>query len=178
MLGQSILNNLFDRVIETKIVKEIFHSVIVRTISGNMKPLAPVGTAFQGVGPDDTQKFLTYCRATGPMDFEQEQRIGSCQSKILFARVPHKIVFFNDDEERDHDALTGKLIQAVIGTPDVRFIRAYTIPEQILQTESNGQYTFTPSTYYTAIDFSLLLKLQGKDCEQEFGCKSLRNPYC
>lgn len=181
MQGQSILNTLFTNIIATGLVKEIFHSVLIRDIQGNKKPLVPVEGSFINVGPDDTQKFLTYCRANGPIDFEQEEKIGA-QKKILWIRIPHKIVFFNDDEPRDHDQLTGTFIQAVVGTPGIRFARAYTIPDQILQTETNGQYTFTPSTYYSAIDFSLLLKLQANDCEAEFGfsfnCNDLKNPFC
>lgn len=178
MQGHSILNEIFSRLINTELMTQVYHSVIIREVDGIRKPIAPVKGGYEYVGVQDEAGFTAYCRATGPLEIESTINVGSCQANIIRATIPHKLVFFNDHEERNHDDITGKLIQAVLGVGGVRFQRAITIPEQILSTEAGGRFTFTPATYYTAIDFSILLRLQADECAQEFGCGGFPNPFC
>lgn len=178
MQGLSILKELFDNLIGTGIVNEISHSVTIRMQQDTRQPSAPIGGRFQYVGPNDTKGFSCYCRANGPMVVTREERIGSCEAKEYSVTIPHRLVFFKYKETRNHDEISGRLLGAVIKSPSVRLQSMNTIADQILSQETTGSFSFLPETYYAAIDFLLLLKLQGDNCEFEFSCDSLKNPYC
>jgi len=179
MTGSSILKEVFANVLATRIVTGVYHSVKLQNKQGVTKPVAPINGIFEGVGPDDTKGFTAYCRQTGPADVDKFERIGGCNSKLYTFSVPHKIVFFCDEEKRDHDSLFAKLTAAVMNTKKVRIQRLMSIPEDILRTEApNGRFDFREYTFYAAIDFLLLLDIAEDKCGEEITCEGTPNPFC
>jgi hypothetical protein len=179
MLGFSILKTVFDSVIRTKLVKQIHHSVQLRPIEGNIKPAAPVDNGFIYVGIDDLKGFSTYCRPFGSLEVLKAENIGSANSRLYTTQIPHRLVFYHASEDRNHDELLGKLIKAVISNQWVKLQKVHTNTDVILQSEApTGKFTFRPNTFYAAIDFYIILRLQSDNCETEFTCKGVKNPYC
>lgn len=180
MQGLSILKNLFDNLIDTGIVRNVYHSVVIRQDGDHKKPAAPVSDRFQYVGVDDSKRFTTYCRAIGAMEVVKEEKFASCGGKNIRVQILHRLVFFNQKESRDFDDISGKLINAVLKTGNkIKFQRLVTNYQDILLQEApTGQFKFTPSTYYTAIEFFVILDLTTNNCQQEIRCSGIENPYC
>lgn len=181
MINFSNLKILFENIIATGLVQDVYHSVIIREDQeGHRKPYAPIDEVYEYVGPDDTKGFHCYCRAMGPLESTNEERIGSCSTVQHRTQTLHRMVFFNIDEERFHDDLTAKLLKAFFNSgKNIRFQRAHVNIEDIITQESpTGRFFFTPSTYYIAIDFYVLLKLQSDNCIEEITCTGIKNPYC
>jgi len=181
MIGYSILEPLFINVLQTKFVNEIYHSVLMKpTPEGGNKPVAPVNKRYIYVGLNDTKGFSCYCRQSGSGDVVSTESLGSCggQKKYRF-QVPTKLVFFNDNEERSHDDIIGKLVQAVIKTNFIRFQKITNNPDEILRSEApTGKFQFKENTFYVALDFFLLLDIQVDNCTTEIQCEGIQNPYC
>jgi hypothetical protein len=177
MIGYLTLKNLFNNILATGLVNEVYHSVVIATVDGRKKPQAPLGGRYTYVGVVDTKGFGCYCRVSGALEVVKEDREGSCSQKLLTTQIPHRLVFYNDHETREQDSLLGQLIKAVIGTKDIKLQRALTIADTILKEESEGKYNFKPSAFYAAIDFLVVLKIQTDNCQADFGCEGLDNPY-
>jgi len=180
MIGYSILEPLFINVLQTKFVTEIYHSVLLKpTPEGGNKPVAPVNKRYIYVGLNDTKGFSCYCRQSGSGDVISNDRVGSCGPKIYRFQVPTKLVFFHDYEERIHDDIIGKLVQAVIKTDKVRFQKITMNPDEILRSEApTGKFQFKESTFYVSLDFFILLDIQVDNCTTEIQCEGIQNPYC
>lgn len=180
MTGQSILKELFDNLLETKLFKEISHSVVLKKLlTGGVKPVAPYKEDFEAVGIEDHKGFNCYCRQVGPLEVSDIEKVGACGLKIYKTKTLHRLVFFNDNEKRSQDDLTGILTKAVIKTGFINLKSIESEADKILQKESPaGTFVFTNKTYYLAIDFFVLLTLQTDNCEQEISCNRLPNPYC
>lgn len=180
MQGSSILNPLFTRVIDTGLVKSVYHSVILREIDKRgISPVAKINTSFKYVGIDDTKGFFAYCRQTGPLEVLEAEPIGGCQMKRYKTQIPHRLVFYNDTEKRSHDEIIAKLTKAVIGAMNIKLNKVHSDPKTILQSESpKAVFHYRPKTFYCAIDFFVLLKIQADTCETEFTCEDLQNPFC
>lgn len=179
MFGTSILTNLFDNVKGTGLVPSVYHSVILQEITdGSKRPVAPVVGRFEYVGVNDLKGFSAYCRQTGPAEVGKTERIGGCNSYLTEFNVPHRLVFFNNQEERLHEDLTAKFVKACMMTRKVKIQKVHTIAADVLKLEvPTGNFTFSNLTYYTCIDFLLLLILQAEECEKEINCKDISNPY-
>lgn len=180
MLGQSTLKELFDNIIKTTFVKGVYHSVSMKPLlKGASKPAAPVDGRFKSVGVEDTEGFSCYCRQTGPLQVQKIEKVGSCNQNIHRSTVPHRLVFFNDIEKRDHDSLTAILMKAVMKTPKIHMVSVNTDPEAILKLEAPaGKFTFKIDTYYVCINFDVFLDVKADNCEQEIVCEGVANPYC
>lgn len=180
MFGYSILNELFTNVLQTKFVTGIFHSVQLKPIpEGGSKPAAPVKGRFIPVGVNDTKGFSCYCRQSGSADVLNSERLGGCNTKKYRFQIPHRLVFYNDNEKRSHEEIIAALVKAVIKTNFLTLQKVVTIPEEILKTEApTGRFTFTETTFYIAIDFFVLLDIQTDNCEAEIQCEGTPNPFC
>lgn len=180
MVGYSILNELFTNILQTKFVKEIYHSVILKRLDDSgTKPVAPVNGRFRFVGMDDKEGFTCYCRQTGSADVTESEKLGGCNSKKYRFQVPTRLVFFNQSEVRSHDDIISKLVGAVIKTNKIRVQKIINLPEDILRAESpTAKATLTEDSFYVAIDFFLLLDLQTDTCQEEIKCDGVPNPFC
>lgn len=168
--------------IDTTIVKKVYHSVIL--LPGNLenatKPAAPTSNGrYEYVGVDDTKGFTTYLRQIGPAEVVTQERVGSCGGYNYKMQVPHRLVFYNDIEKRDSDELIAKLTKAVISFPKIRLQRIITDRRDLLNQEAPaGSYKFKNSTFYAAVDFFVLLELQADTCDTVISCKGIDNPFC
>jgi hypothetical protein len=180
MFGSSILKPLFTNLIATKVVNRVYHSVIIRTDQSSKKPSAPVGNRYVFVGPDDQQGFYAYCRQIGNLENASEERLGSCSGWAYKTTALHRLVFFHANESRPHEDISAILLKSVMSSgPGIKFQRMISIPETIVGQEvPDGRFTFGTSTYYTAIEFLVFLKLQTDNCEQEIICEGVPNPFC
>jgi hypothetical protein len=181
MIGFSILSNLFDAIINTGYVTGVYHTVIQKKDSkGHIYPVAPVGNKFKPLGPNDSKGFYCYCRQVGTVDNIKEERIGGCNGKEYTLQIQHRLVFYNQDEERNHEDIFALMMKAVMSIgATVKFQKGITVPEQVAIVEApTGKYSFQVTTFYRAIEFFVLLKLQADDCEAEIRCKGVANPYC
>lgn len=180
MLGFSILESLFINILETKFVKEVYHSVLMKSLpEGGVKPAAPVADRFIYVGLDDSAGFNCYCRQTGSADVLSVEKLGACNNKKYRLNVPHKIVFYSSNEKRGHDDITARLLKAVIKTNFINLQKVTVIPDDILRSEApTGRFKFQENTFYIAIDFFVLLDIITDNCEDEIKCNGVPNPYC
>lgn len=181
MFGFSILSPLFNNVIETKFVKNVYHTVTLqpRLTGGGVSPAAPVSGRYIYVGVDDTNGFSCYCRQTGPLEVVKSEIIGGCNMKKYKTHVPHRLIFFNDNETRSHEDITSQIIKSVIGSAKIILSKVHINREDILKTEApTGQFKFKAKTFYIAIDFFVVLDLQTDNCEEEIRCEEIENPYC
>lgn len=179
MIAFSILQSLFKNVIATGYVEKIYHSVIMNpTKEGGKKPSAFIDSRVTYLGPDDTKGFSCYCRETGPTEIRSEERLSSCNLKLFKLQTPFRMVFQNQIEERNHEEIISALIGAFSKTSKVKFVRLNSIALDLLAQETpTGSFTITENTFYQAIDFLLLLEIQGTTCETDTSCNNLENPY-
>lgn len=180
MIGSSILNQLFTNILETKFVTEVYHSVMLKPLDqGGFKPMAPVAKRWVPVGIDDTKGFTCYCRQTGSADVSQVENLGSCNLKKYRFQIAHKLVFYHEAEERNHDQIIAMLSSAVMKTNLLNVQKITTIPEDILRSEApTSKFKLKDNTFYVSIDFFILLDLQANTCEQEIQCEAITNPVC
>jgi len=180
MIGYSILEELFRNILQTKFVTGIYHSVLLKPLEkGGLKPAAPVNGRYQYVGLDDTKGFSCYCRTTGPSDVVDAEKIGGCNTRKYRFNVPHKIVFFNASEDRNHEDIIATLLKAFMKTSFIRIQKFTVIPDEILRSEApTGRFNFRDNTLYFAIDFFVLLDLQTSNCNEEIKCEGVPNPFC
>lgn len=181
MFGYSHLNILFTNVMATGFVQNLFHSVVIReTDEGDRKPVAPVESRYVYVGIDDTKGFYAYCRQIGAVDSVNEESVGSCNTKIYTLQASHRMVFYNGEEKRSHETITAQLLKAFMKSGiGIKLQKVYTIPEQILQLETpTGIFSFKEHSFYIAVDFLVILKLQADTCEIEITCEGIKNPIC
>lgn len=177
MIGFSILQDLFSKIIATGHVKQVFHSVIIRPDNtGNRKPSAPVGNKFVYVGIDDSKGFLCYCRAIGPLETVKVERISSLVTEYTVQQL-NRLVFYNEFG-CDHDTIAGQLVKIVMSSNETKFVRLYTDADDIIRQEQpTGTFNLPTSALYIAIEFHLTMKLIKDECEVEIS-SGLKNPFC
>lgn len=181
MIGFSILKELFDNILQTKFVPNVYHSVMLKQIENGsgVKPAAPVNGRYEYVGLDDTNGFSCYCRQNGPAEVIEAEKIGSCGMKKYRFKVPQRLVFFNENENRNHEDIQAKCLKAVMKTNMVTLQKLVTTPEEILRSESpTGRFKLKANSLYFAIEFFVLLDLLADNCESEIRCDGIDNPYC
>lgn len=180
MLGYSILKNLFANLVDTEIVRNVYHSVVLLPLpEGGFKPAAPVKGNYMYVGVDDTKGFNTYVRQTGSADVVKTEKLGSCNFNMYTFQIPFKVVFYNREEKRSHEDVLSRLMKATFSTPSIKIQRVTSNPDEILRSESpTGRFSFKNQAFYCSIDFFVLLKLQADTCESEISCAKADNPYC
>lgn len=175
------LSDLFRNLLQTKLLKNVFHSVTLqpKLQGGGYSPAAQVNGRYVYVGPDDTKGFSAYVRQIGTAEVQGvKEPLGGGQFRYKM-KFPFRAVFFNDKENRNFEDLTAALTKAIIKTPLVDLARINPLREDVLRSEvPSGVFKFKTSTYYVSIDFFLILFLQTDNCEQVLTCADLVNPFC
>lgn len=178
MQGFSILKGVFDFLLKTKLINEVFHSVEIVETDSNRFPAYPIENGdLVYVGVDDSKVMNCYVRQVNDLRIEKRDQISSSVFEYE-AVIPHRIVFFNDYETRNTDDLIKIFIQLAF-LPGVRLKSVIVDKEKLLQLETkpNG-FKFDNKTFYSAIDFDIYFRLTRNNCEEEIGCEKIPNPYC
>jgi hypothetical protein len=180
MIGYSVLSELFTNVLQTKFVIGVYHSIMMKPLpDGGNKPAAPVNGRWEYVGVNDKEGFTCYCRQNGSADVREAERLGGCNNKKYRFQVPHKLVFYHDNETRSHEEIIALILGAVMKTNKVIIQKFTNTPEDLLRSEApTGRFTFTENTFYLGIDFFVLLDVQTTTCQEEIRCEDLPNPIC
>ena len=65
MIGYSVLNNIFNTLLNDGLVTKVYHDVIIIEEEKNRFPVFPKGDEFVYVGVDDSKKMNCYFRQMG-----------------------------------------------------------------------------------------------------------------
>lgn len=178
MQGYSILKGVFDFLINTGLVKEVFHSVeIIETDNSRFPAYPATDGELVYIGVDDSKIMNCYVRQTDDLRTGKRDQISSNVFEYEVT-IPHRVVFFNDHEKRNQD----DLIQIFVGIaflPGVNLKRVIVDKEKLLQLETKPSgFKFDNSSFYAAIDIEITFRLQRNNCLQQITCASIGNPYC
>jgi hypothetical protein len=178
MQGYSILKTVFDFLLETGLVSSVFHSVQIKETETERFPAFPLANGdFQYVGLDDSKIMNCYIRQVEDLRVIKVDRISSNQNEYD-CRIAHRAVFFNDNETRNTDDLLNTFIQLAF-LPGTILTRVIVDPDKLQQLESKiDGFEFSSNSFYCAVDFDILLRLQKNNCKIEITCSNVPNPYC
>jgi hypothetical protein len=177
MQGFSVLKNVFEFLLSTQLVKEVFHSVIIIEQGEKRFPAFPKGEdKFEYVGCSSNRVMTAYLRQSDDLKVNSVVKISSLLNSYNVT-VPHRLVFFNAREKRNHDDLLKKFLQVAF-LPGVTLNRAIIDKEKLLEQEmSQGDFSFGESDFYCAIDFEVKFVIQKNNCDLEIGCFQICNPF-
>lgn len=155
-----------EALIATDLVKAVFHSVqLLKDHNGTLYPAFPKGGEYTYTGIDDTKGLFAYIRTNGDT-VAIPMKLQSC-GRTSQLTIPLRIVFFNDNEDRDHEYLTTKLVAFT-------FLQHITLSRIItdkyrLRTEESPMFRekFDGKTFYIAVDIFISLILKPSDCETD-----------
>jgi hypothetical protein len=165
-------------ILATGLVNRVYHSCqLLREDNGTqLYPVYSNGKDFVYIGPDDTKGFFAYIRSNGDMAMTP-LLIGGCK-KSYEVTAPMRVVFFHDDETRNHEELVTKLSTFTFMT-NVTLQRIVTDKFRLVREESDlYRPSFDGKTFYTAFDISLNLVLLQSDCGPDKVCAVHQNPVC
>jgi hypothetical protein len=167
------------RILETGLVNKVYYSTVLLRDEQNGQRMFPAyqrGADFVYVGPDDTQGLFAYIRLNGEISsvpFKIESCGGSSQ-----ITVPLRVVFFNDNEDRDHSWLLLKLASFTF-MRDITLQRVIDDRFRLAKEESDLYRTrFDGKTFFVAFDVFLKVLLLSSQCEDTKPCESFPNPIC
>ena len=134
-------------------------------------PAVSIADEWISLVPTDTKETI-YIRRNGDDEVQEELKLGSC-IKSYKMRSQLRIVFFKD-HAKNHNEIIAHLMQAVLvtGTKLKSIIRD---KWKLQKYESSGDYNFSATTAYFAIDIYALWTLQNDTCEEDF-CIDIQNP--
>lgn len=154
---------------------KVFHSAELITIIDQGKivdkyPAINVDKEWLELAPTDMNDMI-YIRRNGDDSLFKELQIGSC-TKAYKMRTPLRIVYFNMNGNAEKSLFY--MMQAVLtqSTTPVFIIRD---KFKLFREESMGDYNFSPTTVYLAIDVNVFWDLLSDKCDQDF-CVKLDNP--
>lgn len=177
MLAYSELKPLFSFLINEGIVTKIYHDIIIWSEGDNRYPAyrREGDDGFVYTGIDDTTTMNCYIRQTGNVEKLKSEWIGSCK-KIYICRVPYRVVFFSDFEDRNFDSLYSKILKSTLYN-GIELIKLVTDFKQILNDETNPRgFHFGASTFYAALDIVMKFSEGDNICPEEINCEKLPNP--
>lgn len=157
------------------LVKKVFHSVqlLKDKDRSTLYPVYKKGAEYTYAGIDDTHGLFAYIRTNGDVS-GVPLKIQSCGRSYQMS-APLRIVFFNDNEDRDFEALTNMLAPFTF-LQHVTLTRIITDKYRLVQEESPMfRENFDGKTYYTAFDIFVSVTLQPNSCEQN-NCSINPNP--
>lgn len=177
MIGYSALNNVFNQLFDTLLVKKIYHDVFIIINKENKVPAYRSGNDWMPIGLDDRKSLYCYIRQNGDATNSRTDYLASSQKQYNL-RVPYRLVFFNANEIRDFDFLTTTILNISFGQY-VDLTRLITDVQQLQNIEGNiTDFVLTGKAFYVALDISILIKITKDNCEAEVVCDKLPNPIC
>ncbi len=176
MISFLTLSPLFGKLLSTGIVQRIYYDVTLEKIATGTVPVYPSGgDDLENIGQDDRQKMGCYLRQTGDAVNNKTEFVHSDQ-KSYRVRVPYRMVFFNDYEERNADDLQALIMQLMFDY-NIEFSKMVTDKSNLVSQEGEiVGFKFGKQTFYCAIDFNAFFTLYKTNCAVQIGCKSLPNP--
>ena len=164
-----------ERIISTGLVSKVFHSVTLLR-DENSKVLYPVyqlGSDFVYSGIDDAKGLFAYIRHNGDMA-GVPFKIDSCGRNYTMT-APMRVVFFNDNETRDHEELVRQLGSFTF-LSGLTLTRIVTDKFRLVKEESAiFREKFDGTTFYVAFDINATFILLPGDCETN-ACPVHPNP--
>ena len=164
-----------EAIIATGLVSKVFHScqLLKNEEQQTLYPAYQIGAEFTYAGIDDTRGLFAYIRTNGD-SFAVPFKLGACGRSYTMT-VPLRVVFFNDNESRDHDELVRQL-----GTftflSGLTLVKITTDKFRLVREESPlFRSKFDGRTFYVAFDVSITFILLPSDCENKI-CKVYPNP--
>ncbi len=140
-----------------------------------MGPCYRQGAEYHYVGLDDSRGFYAYIRYNGDVA-AVPNKIGSCAG---FSRLvtPLRVVFYNDQETRDHAVLTDQLTRFTF-LKNVSLSRVVLDKFALVKAESDQvRENFDAAVYYVAFDILVNTVVLPSNCEQDL-CRTFINPIC
>lgn len=164
-------------IVGTGLVKKVFHSCQLLK-DQNMITLYPAyqrGAEFTYAGIDDTKGLFAYIRTNGDLVGVPFKK-SSCDRAYTMT-APLRVVFFNDNEERNQEELVRKLSTFTF-MQGVSLVRIITDRFRLVKEESQlFREKFDGKTFYVAFDVSVTFILLPSDCERS-DCQTYANPIC
>lgn len=164
-----------EAIISTGLVKKVFHSCQILRDEANrsMYPAYQHGNEFTYAGIDDAIGLFAYIRINGDAQ-AVPLKVTSCQGAYTVT-APMRVVFFNDNESRNHEELTRQL-SAFTFIKNVSLTRIVTDRERLVREESQlFREKFDGKTFYIAIDVNVTFILLPSHCAPE-ACIVYPNP--
>lgn len=163
------------RILETDLVKKVFHScqLLKNDQSQTIYPAYQRGAEFTYAGIDDTKGLFAYIRNNGDM-VGVPFKMSAC-GRTYTMTAPLRVVFFNDNEDRNQEELIRQL-----GTftflKNVTLQRIITDKFRLVKEESAiFRERFDGKTFYVAFDVFVTFILLPSDCENKT-CNVHPNP--
>lgn len=163
-----------EQIIKTGLVTKVFHSC--QLLSDDQKKLYPAyqrGAEFTYTGIDDAKGLFAYIRNNGDL-VGVPLKIQSCSRSYDMA-APLRVVFFNDNEDRNHEDLITKLAPLSFLT-GVTLQRIITDKYRLVREESDiFRERFDGKTFYVAFDLLVAFLLLPSTCPTNV-CETFVNP--
>ncbi len=162
-------------ILASGIVTQVFHSCkMLRDDSIGLYPAYQKGEEFVYTGIDDAKGLFGYIRENGDMSGE-EFKVASC-SRSYEMTAPLRVVFFSDNEKRNHEELLAQLTKFTFMSK-VTLVRIITDKFRLKQEESPlFRESFGGNTFYVAFDVSVSFVLLPNTCEPASACITHPNP--
>jgi hypothetical protein len=164
-----------EEIIKTGLVTKVFHScqLLRDDQSRTLYPAYQVGAEFTYAGIDDSKGLFAYIRNNGDAQ-AVPLKITSCQGAYTVT-APLRIVFFNDNEDRNQDDLALQLMPFTF-LKNVFLVRVINDRQRLVREESSVfREKFDGKTFYLAVDINVTFILLPSDCAPE-ACIVYPNP--
>jgi hypothetical protein len=162
-------------IIATELVQKVFHSCHLHKDenSTTMYPVYQAGREFTYAGIDDAVGLFAYIRTNGDI-IGAPFKLNSCDHAYTLT-IPLRVVFFNDNESRNHEELTRQL-----GTfaflKGVNLVRIITDRIRLVKEESPiFRANFDAQTFYVAFDINATIQMMANTCASK-ACATYLNP--
>lgn len=164
-----------EEIIKTGLVGKVFHScqLLKDDQQRTMYPAYHVGNEFTYAGIDDAKGLFAYIRTNGDAQ-AVPLKITSCQGAYTVT-APLRVVFFNDNEDRNQDELATRLMSFTF-LQNVFLVRVVNDRQRLVREESQiFRERFDGKTFYVAVDINVTFILLPSDCAPE-ACIVYPNP--
>lgn len=154
-------------ILATGLVKKVFHScqLLRNDQSQTMYPAYQKGAEWTYSGIDDTHGLFAYIRTNGDI-IGAPFKLDSC-GRTYTMTAPLRVVFFNDNEDRDQDELIRKMGSFTF-LKNVNLVRIITDKFRLVREESPiFREHFDGKTFYAAFDVAVTFILLPSDCERD-----------
>lgn len=164
-----------EALIKTGLVTKVFHScqLLKDDQSRTLYPAYQRGSEFTYAGIDDAQGLFAYIRVNGDPQ-AVPLKITSCD-RAYTVTAPLRVVFFNDNEDRNQHDLTIRLMTFTF-MKNVFLVRIISDRQRLVNEESQVfREKFDGKTFYVAVDINVTFILLPSDCAPE-ACIVYPNP--